>query len=231
MKRINLLFTGQELDEYILEELPAKFNVSVLPFIKTELLVNKQLIEQLNFIIETETQVIITSNVAARWITKYAAYVPKWRIACMTGKTQNILVTNKWENLIVLTDQKSELLAENVEKVFSKSQKVYFITGDRHLNIIPLYLSKKGFDIETIITYHTKEVEQNMEVNYDGIIFLSPSAVKSFFRQHKISIEIPLFAIGETTATALKKIVFNPIITSSKPTQKILFHTIQQFFK
>ncbi len=231
MKRINLLFTGQELDENILEELPIQFYVSVLPFIKTELLINKHLIEQLNFITESESQVIVTSNVAARWITKYAINIPNWKIACMTGKTQDVFVTNEWKKLIVLTDQKSELLAENVEKVFSKSQKVYFITGDRHLNIIPLYLSKKGFDIETIITYHTKEVEQNMEVNYDGIIFLSPSAVKSFFRQHKISIEIPLFAIGETTATALKKIVFNPIITSSKPTQKILFHTIQQFFK
>lgn len=231
MKRINLLFTGQELDENILEELPIQFYVSVLPFIKTELLTNKHLIEQLNFITESESQVIVTSNIAAKWITKYAINIPNWKIACMTGKTQDVFVTTEWKKLIVLTDQKSELLAENVEKVFSKSQKVYFITGDRHLNIIPVYLSKKGFDIETIITYHTKEVEQNMEVNYDGIIFLSPSAVKSFFRQHKISIEIPLFAIGETTATALKKIVFNPIITSSKPTQKILFHTIQQFFK
>lgn len=231
MKKINLLFTGQKLDLGINEELPEQFKITSLPFIKTEYSTNKHLIEQVNLIVESNAQVIITSNIAAKWLIQNSSKIPNWSIACMTGKTQEAFTLKNWEQLIVLTDQQSESLAEKIEKRFSKSEKVYFITGDRHLDTIPLYLSKKGFDIETIITYFTKEVDQEISEEYDGIIFLSPSAVKSFFRQNKISIKVPLFAIGETTGSALKRNVCNPVITSPKPTQKILFHTIQQFFK
>lgn len=231
MKKINLLFTGQDLDPDIKTELPEQFMITVLPFIKTEYLTDKHLIDKINLIFESNAQVVVTSNIAAKWIIQYASKIPHWNIACMTGKTQEAFTRKGWGDLIALTDKRSESLVEKIEKTFSKSEKVHFVTGDRHLDIIPIYLSKKGFDIEIIITYTTIEVEHNLKEAYDGIIFLSPSAVKSFFRQHNISENIPLFAIGNTTATALKKIVLNPIITALQPIQKILFNTIENYFR
>jgi hypothetical protein len=58
-------------------------------------------------------------------------------------------------------------------KKYFQNHKRYTLSLETVTKYHSLYLSKKGFDIETIITYHTKEVEQNMEVNYDGIIFKS----------------------------------------------------------
>ncbi|HEX5668158.1 MAG TPA: uroporphyrinogen-III synthase, partial [Chitinophagaceae bacterium] len=55
---------------------------------------------------------------------------------------------------------------------------------------------------------------------FDGIIFFSPSAVESFFSMNQISNNTICFAIGDTTANALKQHTNNRIMVAKNPRQE-----------
>ena len=53
---------------------------------------------------------------------------------------------------------------------------------------------------------------EKIEKEYQAILFLSPSAVKSFFSLNKISSSTLLLAIGKTTAAEIKNWCENRIL-------------------
>lgn len=53
--------------------------------------------------------------------------------------------------------------------------------------------------------YETEETPVKLEKQYDGILFFSPSAVQAFYKQNQPAKKTVLFAIGKTTAEALRE--------------------------
>ncbi|MEP6751042.1 MAG: uroporphyrinogen-III synthase, partial [Bacteroidota bacterium] len=58
----------------------------------------------------------------------------------------------------------------------------------------------------------------------------SPSAVTSFFSKNKVSNQTTLFAIGNTTASAIKKHATTSIIISDKPGKENLVEKAINYF-
>ncbi len=91
-------------------------------------------------------------------------------------------------------------------------------------------LKDNNVGIEEIIVYKTIETPQLILKKYDGILFFSPSAVQSFFLKNSISPRTKVFAIGNTTANALKLFTQQHVITADIPGIKILVYQAINYF-
>ena len=73
-------------------------------------------------------------------------------------------------------------------------------------------------------------VPHKISKDYAGILFFSPSAADSFFLVNKAPGKTIFFAIGETTAAAIKKYTGNKIILADKPGKNELLINMMEFF-
>lgn len=107
----------------------------------------------------------------------------------------------------------AQIIARNKE-----IKTVDFFCGNQSLDDLPEYLESKGIKVHKEIVYHTELVDQNLETEgIDGVIFLSPTAVYSFFKKNLIDKGIPCFCIGETTSEAIHLRCNNQRFPSREP--------------
>ena len=113
------------------------------------------------------------------------------------------------DNAIIL----AQIIARNADV-----REVDFFCGDKALDDLPEYLESKNVKVNKEIVYHTElSHEQVNTENFQGIIFLSPTAAFSFFKKNKIDPKIPAFCIGATTAEAVRLRCENPRICADDP--------------
>ena len=96
---------------------------------------------------------------------------------------------------------------------------VDFFCGNKSLDDLPEYLESKRIKVHKEIVYHTTMVHEKIETDdLDGVLFLSPSAVYSFFKKNNLSVNVPAICIGATTAEAVHLRCDNPRILADEPT-------------
>ena len=155
--------------------------------------------------------------------------IPDWQICCISGATKTALVALFGEDKIVATAKDALDLLEAMKEI--PPQRVVFFCGNKRLDTLPLRLTDKGFDVVECKVYDTILKPQKLEVDYDGILFFSPSGVESFLIENEIAHDAILFSIGKTTAKALQQRVHNPVIISAQPDKHILVQTLIDFYK
>lgn len=111
-------------------------------------------------------------------------------------------------------------------------QAVDFFCGNKSLDDLPEYLESKGIVVRKEIVYKTELVHHQVETKpVDGIIFLSPTAVYSFFKKNKIDINIPAFCIGATTSEAIHFRCNNKRIESNEPSIESVVDKVIEYFQ
>lgn len=95
-------------------------------------------------------------------------------------------------------------------------KKVVFFCGNMRRDELPDKLRQHGVQVEEITVYTTEETPYLVEKQYDGILFYSPSAVRSFFSLNKLPVTTFCYAIGETTAAEIRKYCTNEIVFDFK---------------
>ncbi len=111
-------------------------------------------------------------------------------------------------------------------------QAVDFFCGNKSLDDLPEYLESKGIMVHKEIVYNTDLVHHQMETdNIDGIIFLSPTAVYSFFKKNKIDVSVPAFCIGATTSEAIHLRCNNKRIESDEPSIESVVEKVVEYFE
>lgn len=162
------------------------------------------------------TVVFTSMNAVESVITMLDEQVPEWSIYCM-GNTTAELITNYFgENAIAGTASSAadlaDLIIENED-----TDEVVFFCGDQRRDELPEKLAKAGIDLNEVVVYKTIPLPKKLETNYEGVIFFSPSAVHSYFSVNKVDDQTILFAIGQTTATAIKQYTNNKLIIANSP--------------
>lgn len=110
-------------------------------------------------------------------------------------------------------------------------QKWNFFCGNHRRDTLIEILSQNQHQINEIIVYHsTPNPIQLPQNNWDGICFLSPLGVNSYFQNNVIQTKTRIFAIGKTTAEELKKFTNQKIILPTIPTIESLIETINKKF-
>lgn len=198
--------------------------IDVLPFIGTELLRDDALTRQLRELSHRSLTAVFTSANAVGALEHLQGFAD-WKIFCLSGATR-VAVTHRFgEDAVAGTAASAKELAEVIIRK-GPAGVITFFCGDRRRDELPQMLKAAGLSVHELIVYRTILTPARIEKHYDAIAFFSPTAVESFFSVNTVGPDIPLFAIGTTTAAALNQKCSNPVLISSSPDEKLLIDQI-----
>lgn len=201
------------------------------PFIRVDLLYNAVLVQQLASIISEKRTVIFTSkNSVVSVANMLQGQQPEWDVYCMEGATMQA-VQQYFSQVTIKQIARTAIDLAHYIDVNTSARPVFFC-GDKRMDTIPEMMARKGIDLEEIIVYRTLYTPSVILKKYDGILFFSKSAVESFASANKLPSGTTLFAIGATTAKALKDYAADTlsIIQSPGPSERTLMNTIIDFY-
>ena len=227
---INILCTRPLEDSLIKKAKQKGIAIDMLSFIETEPIQNINVQQEVEQALLQSATVVFTSMNAVDAVVNYKEeHQPDWRIYCI-GTTTNKLVKNYFgEETIAGTANSAAELAELIAED-GYDEEVIFFCGDQRRDELPDILRNNDIEVNEIVVYQTIPVPQKVEKKYHGILFFSPSAVDSFFSNNKVAGQAVLFAIGNTTATAIKKYSNNKIIISNEPGKENLVGKMMEYF-
>ena len=144
---------------------------------------------------------------------------------CVGDKTAMLLEKNGCH--IIERGQNSEELGR---KIAEKYQEMHFnfFCGNKRRDELPAILTENKIDFSEIEVYETSLNPKKFESDFDGILFFSPSAVKSFTQKNVIN--SVAFCIGSTTAEEAAKHT-QKIIVASKPAIENVIAKVVAYFK
>lgn len=231
LNRLSILST-RPLETALLEAARAKdIIIDIVSLIDTSPAQTPGLQEEIIKVIKQPTSVVFTSMNA---VTAVAAYInghtPNWNIFCIGNTTRQLAAKYFGEQSIHTIGNSALELADKM--ISDKSVKnVVFFCGDQRREELPGKLRQHGITVQEVIVYHTISTPHKIDKAYDGILFFSPSAVQSFFYANAVPPETILFAIGQTTADAIRSFTNNTIVEADRPGKEELVKRMFQFFK
>lgn len=207
------------------------FMVEEFPFIKIEEVVSDEDNEKIQKLLYENATVVFTSKNAVDVVEKLITANVSWKIFCISNATESRVKEVFGQDNIRGSAKNAHLLAE---KILSDkgSRKVVFFCGNVRRAELPLRLRGNDIEVEEIELYKTLETPVTLAKHYDGILFFSPSAVRSFFSKNSLNNQTFIFAIGKTTAKEVNNFTDCPVIISKFPDrEKLLKLAINQLNK
>lgn len=134
------------------------------------------------------------------------------RCFCVGAKTSNLLREQGFN--VVETADYSKDLAAIITSEYSDENFTFFC-GNIRREELPLILKENNIQLEEIEVYRTHLDPVTFEQKFDGIMFFSPSGVKSYISANVLNGTLA-FCIGNTTAAEAGKHT-QKIITATKP--------------
>lgn len=235
MKNPELLSTKQ-LPEELLKQAAARGVVlRVQEMIKIRPILNKEQWDRLMPRFEKgKTNVAFTSAssvVALKpFLHPYVNPHPlTWNIYCLSGKTREAIESlPESPGKIVATADDASSLGKKI--VAEGLQQLVFFCGDQRRDELPTQLREAGIDLEEVVVYTTEERPVTLDRPFDGVLFFSPSGVRSYFKANQLNENTVCFAIGRTTAESLRSLTKNKIIVSERPFVEELLHIALDHF-
>lgn len=145
-------------------------------------------------------------------------------IFCVGEKTKSLLEQNRLK--VIEMAQNSLELAQNIAKTY-QNRSFLHISGNLRTEDISKVLTENNIGYKAIMGYETTLECKQFDREFDGILFFSPSAVKSFTKMNRII--GTAFCIGETTAAEAQKHT-NSIVVAKKPTiENVIVQAVKHF--
>lgn len=227
---IDILCT-RPLNNFLVEEAKAiGITIDELSFIDTTPIQTIEVQQEIEQALLLSATVVFTSMNAVEAVAEWQLdEIPDWRIYCI-GTTTNKLAAKYFgaESIAGTANAAAELATLIAADRFI--DKVIFFCGNQRRDELPAILQQNNIEVNEIIVYQTMAVPHKISKPYDGILFFSPSAVESFFSNNKVPEQTILFAIGNTTATEIKKYSNNKISSSDAPGKENLVKKMMEYF-
>lgn len=199
-------------------------------FIEIEAIQSVEVQQEIEQVYLQSTTVVFTStNAVEAVVTELDDQQPDWFIYCTGNTTRQMVARYFGEEKIAGTASSAGELAEIIIDG-SHSDEIVFFCGNERREELPALLRKNDIDVNEIVVYQTIATPHQINKPYHGILFFSPSAVKSFFRKNKVNDYTILFAIGPTTANEIQKNTDNKIIMSDEPGKENLVRKMIEYF-
>ncbi len=220
-----VLISTNTLPAPLLEQAAKKgVRVKNLPFIETFPLEDIETINEIESVLRLMTTVIFTSQEAVRAIAAHMDdIIPDWRIYCTAPATAALAARQFGEEAIAGTAPDGAGLASVIMEE-EEPDEIFFFCGRKHRAELPGLLTGAGFDLNTIEVYDTQPVAHTITGEYAGVLFFSPSAADSFFSTNQLAPHSIAFAIGDTTATAIRKHSGNKVVVADQPDKESLLN-------
>ncbi len=227
---IKILCTRPLTATLIDEAAGAGISIDELSFIETESILSIEVQQEIELVSTEIATVVFTSMNAVDAVTTFLdGHQPEWTIYSIGTATARLIKEYFGEERIAGAANDASALADLVaEDRFT--DEVVFFCGDQRRDELPDILRQHDIEVNEIVVYQTIEVPHKIDEFYHGILFFSPSAVRSFFRLNKLEEKTIAFAIGNTTANEIKKFSNNKIIISDEPGKENLVQKMMEYF-
>ncbi len=203
--------------------------IDIIPFIETINIDTPGVKKRIEELSNQSTTAIFTSANAVNAVKKILSTKPQWKVFCIGHKTKRAVEAVFGDKSIAGFADNAEQLAEEIIK-HSTEKKMIFFCGNQRRNVLPEKLKKNGIELEELVVYQTIERPKAISKDYDGILFFSPSGVKSFFTKNRIEKNTHLFAIGNTTANDAKMFTSSPVLSAEYPDTANLINLVIKHF-
>lgn len=228
---INILSTRPLSAESVREAAGHHIKIDVLSFIETEAIDTVEVQQEIENALLQSAVVIFTSMNAVQAVAEQLeGQEPDWKIYTMGNTSAELVKEYFGEQALAGTANSAAELAELVAEEWDQEEVIFFC-GNQRRDELPDILRGHQIDITEIEVYTTVNTPHKIKKHYDGILFFSPSAVKSFFSVNKADPQTILFAIGETTAGEIGKFSRNRVLTGSQPGKENLLQEAIEFFE
>ena len=227
---INILCT-RPLNEVLLKEAAEEgIYIDQLSFIETEPIQSIEVQQEIEQAFLQHTTVVFTSMNAVEAVAYYQEKnQPSWDIYCIGTATAKLVARHFGEEQIIGRANDAAALAELITED-DGIEEVIFFCGEQRRDELPEILREHDIEVNEITVYQTIELPHKIDKSYHGILFFSPSAVDSFFKNNKLPASTILFAIGNTTANAIRKHSKNKVIISDAPGKDNLLKKMIGYF-
>ncbi len=197
-------------------------------FIETRTSISNETGTEITRLQGEQTFAVFTSMNAVEAVASRVGKVD-WKVFCIGYATRKLVEKYFGKETIVGTADNAGMLAE---KIVAREgiQEVHFFCGNQRRDELPAILKSGGITVHELVVYETIEISQDLDKQYDGILFFSPSAVHSFFKSNTPGKSSTLFAIGDTTAEAIRSYSANLIVTANSPGKAQLVNQAIEFF-
>ncbi len=108
------------------------------------------------------------------------------------------------------------------------AQTAYYLCGNRRRNTINDFYKDKDFDVIEVEVYETELTPHKINEEFDGVVFLSPSAVQSFYELNTIPDHTEIFSIGNTTTLELSQHTDRNVHEANQATMPALIECIKE---
>lgn len=147
------------------------------------------------------------------------------KVLCVGSKTKKVLAQHGVEVEYVSTS--SQAIGEwIVANNFSKN--IVLFCGDIRRNELKEIIERNQLNYSEIVVYKTLLTPKFIESKFEGVIFLSPSAVQSFVEKNNKP-EVVAFCIGNTTANEAKK-HFSSIEVAKELTMDSVIEKVTKYY-
>lgn len=147
------------------------------------------------------------------------------RCFCVGSKTADLLLQQGFN--VVETAGYSKELAAIITAGYSNENFTLFC-GNRRREELPSILKENNIHLEEVEVYTTHLDPVTFEQKFDGIMFYSPSGVKSFISANVLNSSLA-FCIGRTTAEEAGKHTQN-LITATRPSiENVIVQVVNKF--
>ena len=153
-----------------------------------------------------------------------------WPIASISGRTMEEVQKEFPGARSIAIARNASQLAQAISEKISKEYLVVFPCGDIHRPELPEQLRLAEFNVHEWIVYRTLESPHKIQNSFQGILFFSPSAVESFFSTNKLNSTTICFAVGDSTASAIKKYSSNKLLITNNPSQESMIELLESYF-
>jgi uroporphyrinogen-III synthase len=220
-RRFTILSTASLPPERI-PHIPDSIDFKIIPFTEIVARSYDKIKTQITGFSTKKITVVFTSAYAVKYVAGLLSQKPEWKIYCIRNETRIAVVNWFGSDSIVKFASNALFLSQLI--IADGIKEAVFFCGDQRMDILPDNLEKHGVNLSELIVYDTRLTPKQLEDQPDVILFFSPTAVRSFFSMNALSSETIVFAMGTTTAKALKQYSNNPVIISPEADKAFVFN-------
>jgi uroporphyrinogen-III synthase len=193
-------------------QIPDSIDVQVIPFTEILARTDDKIKTTIRAYATKKITAVFTSAYAVKFVAALLDQKPDWIIYCIRNETRIAVENGFGADRIARYADNAQLLSEKI--ISDGVKEAVFFCGDQRMNILPENLKQNNVLLEELIVYETRLTPEKLDIRPDAILFFSPTAVRSFFSLNGLFPGTAVFAMGTTTARALKENTGIPVIVS-----------------
>ncbi len=229
--KLKILSTAPLDDHILLDAISKGVAIDVVSMIQTIDVSDEPFVQQeIEWAMADVKHVVFTSSKAVYAVCESPFFKrPDWKICCTAPATRKVVLQYfPAENIVAAAESAMELASVMAEK--GVTERVVFFCGDLRMDTLPRLLKARGTEVKEVVVYKTVELPSFIATEYDAILFFSPSAVSSYFGLNIPDPGTVLFAVGNTTANAIRENSNNVVVVSSEPAKNTVVADMMSYF-